>query len=166
MRISQHQCPSKKNNYVVFVLSLLYLFVPPQSVAQTKNFGAGIILGEPTGISAKYWVSKGNAVDAGVAWAFTRKGFFHLHADYLWHFPDVIESAERFVLYVGIGGRLGFGEDKTRVGVRIPGGIAFWPKGVGLISPVDSSSDTRPSSTNTCKVAVRLFGRCVLVAWK
>ena len=140
MRITQHQRSSKKNNYVVLVLSLLYLFVPSQSVAQTKNFGVGIILGEPTGMSAKYWVSKGNAVDAGVAWAFTRKGFFHLHADYLWHFPDVIESTERFVLYVGVGGRLGFGDDKTRVGVRIPGGIAFWPKG----APIDVFLEIAP----------------------
>jgi hypothetical protein len=119
---------------------LFCFLVLPQCEAQNKGFGAGIILGEPTGLSGKYWVSPTNAVDAGVAWAFTKKGFFHLHGDYLWHFVDAIESTERFVLYAGVGGRLGFGDDKTRVGVRIPGGIAFWPKG----APIDVFLEVAP----------------------
>jgi len=133
-RSRKGDCPSS------LILILLCLLVSHQSDAQNKDFGVGIILGEPTGISAKYWVSTENAVDVGVAWAFTSKGFFHIHADYLWHFPDAIESTERFVLYAGVGGRLGFEDDKTRLGVRVPGGIAYWPKG----APIDVFLEVAP----------------------
>ena len=89
------------------------------------------MLGEPTGLSAKLWTSPQNAVDAGLAWSFRGDGFVHLQADYLWHFPGTIQSTERFVLYAGIGGRLG-GGDETRFGVRIPVGIEWWPRGAPL----------------------------------
>lgn len=94
--------------------------------AQDKGFGAGVILGEPTGLSAKAWTSRLNAVDFGLAYSFRGKGYLHLHADYLWHFPDVIKSTERIPLYVGIGGRFGVGSGQGILGVRIPFGIAFW----------------------------------------
>lgn len=100
--------------------------------AQSQGGGVGIILGEPTGFSAKIWTSPTNAVDAGLAWAFTRRGYLHIHADYLWHFPDAIKASERFVPYAGIGGRVGVGGDKARVGLRLPGGIAYWPRDVPL----------------------------------
>jgi len=100
--------------------------------AQSRGFGIGIVIGEPTGFSAKAWTSPGNAVDIGVAWAFSRQGYFHLHADYLWHFPDAIRAEERFVPYAGFGGRMGFGEDKARAGIRVPGGIAYWPRSIPL----------------------------------
>ncbi len=108
--------------------------------AQDRSFGLGIILGEPTGVSAKYWVSSRNAVDAGAAWAFSKNGFVDIHSDYLWHFPDVIQSKERFVLYAGVGGRLGLGGDKVKLGVRVPGGLAYWPKGV----PIDVFLELAP----------------------
>ena len=100
--------------------------------AQTNGFGLGIILGEPTGFSAKMWTSPTNAVDAGLAWAFARNGYLHIHADYLWHFADAIQTEERFVPYVGIGGRIGVGGDKGRFGARLPGGLAFWPRSIPL----------------------------------
>ncbi|MGB6033789.1 MAG: hypothetical protein WBG01_17770 [Bacteroidota bacterium] len=140
MWITQRHRSSRGDHHIFLILVFLFLLVPRQSDAQNKDFGAGIILGEPTGISAKYWVSTVNALDAGVAWAFTRKGFFHIHADYLWHFPDVIESTERFVLYAGVGGRLGFEDDRTRLGVRIPGGISFWLRG----APIDIFLEVAP----------------------
>ncbi len=96
------------------------------SLSQDRGFGAGIILGEPTGLSAKAWVSHQNAVDFGLAYSFRGKGYFHLHADYLWHFPNVIQSPERIPLYTGIGGRLAVGSGSGVFGIRIPFGIAYW----------------------------------------
>jgi hypothetical protein len=101
------------------------------AVAQDKGFGLGILLGEPSGLSGKMWVSQVNAVDAGLAWSFKNSGFLHIHADYLWHFPDVISSSERLVLSAGLGGRLGTGHDAV-LGVRIPFALAWWPHGVPL----------------------------------
>jgi hypothetical protein len=94
--------------------------------SQDQGFGIGVILGEPTGISGKIWTSQQNAVDAGLAYSFRRKGYFHLHADYLWHFPHVIQSAERFPLFAGIGGRVAAGRGSGIFGIRIPFGLAYW----------------------------------------
>lgn len=96
------------------------------SRAQDRGFGIGVLLGEPTGLSGKAWVSGRNAIDVGLAYSFRSKGYFHVHADYLWHFPDVIQSTERFPLYAGIGGRIATGKGGGLFGVRIPLGIAFW----------------------------------------
>ncbi len=102
------------------------------ALSQDKGFGVGVILGEPTGLSGKVWVSEQNAVDFGLAYSFRSKGYFHVHADYLWHFPDVIQSTERFPLYVGLGGRFAAGRGSGIFGVRIPLGIAFWLRSAPL----------------------------------
>jgi hypothetical protein len=116
--------------------------------AQEKGFGLGVILGEPTGVSLKNWVSGANAIDAGVAWSFKGSGYLHVHADYLWHFPGAISAEERFVPYAGIGGRLGLSSEVV-IGVRGSGGLAWWPSGVPLdvfaeIAPV---FDLAPSTS-------------------
>lgn len=102
------------------------IMIPAWSSAQDNGFGAGVILGEPTGLSAKAWVSRQNAVDFGLAYSFRGSGYFHLHADYLWHFPHAIRSTETIPLYTGIGGRLALGKGSGVFGVRIPFGIAYW----------------------------------------
>ena len=109
------------------------------AVAQDKGFGLGILLGEPSGLSGKMWVSQVNAIDAGLAWSFKNSGFLHIHADYLWHFPDVISSSERLVISAGLGGRLGTGHDAV-LGVRIPFALAWWPRGV----PIDLFLELAP----------------------
>lgn len=105
---------------------------PARLVAQDRGAGAGIILGEPTGLSGKLWVSDRNALDAGLSWAFGRSGYFTIHADYLWHFADLLRSSERLVPYAGIGGRFGVPREKGLLGVRVPVGLTFWPRGVPL----------------------------------
>ncbi len=115
-----------KGRIVFAVLCVLTLV--SFSVGQERGFGVGIILGEPTGISAKGWVSSRNAIDAGLAWSFREKAHFHLHADYLWHFPDVIRAPQQFTLFTGIGGRLAAGKGDGIFGVRIVGGVAWLPR--------------------------------------
>lgn len=115
----------------LFLAALFVTAVTSIGAAQDRGFGLGAIFGEPTGLSGKYWVSRQNAIDGGLAWSFRGDGFLHVHADYLWHFPDAIRSSERFPLYVGIGGRIRF-DDPAAVGVRIPFGIAWWPSGAPL----------------------------------
>ena len=75
-----------------WLLLLVVAILVAASVAkgQEYGFGAGIVLGEPTGISLKYWTKPTNAWDAGVAWGFGREGAFHLHADHLWHKYNLI----------------------------------------------------------------------------
>ena len=95
--------------------------------AQDKGFGIGIIVGEPTGISGKYWLSEKNAVDGGLAWSFIKGGSLHLHADYLWHLFNKIQTSQRIPVYFGIGGRMKFRSgENAHVGVRIVGGVDWF----------------------------------------
>lgn len=94
-------------------------------------FGLGLIVGEPTGLSAKYYLADDTAIDAAIGAAFIGRGI-QAHADYLWH-PWLLERTESFVLplYIGVGGRVlvrdgnGGDDDHTRIGVRVPVGILF-----------------------------------------
>ena len=117
----------------MLVLAVFAFVVHVAARAQDRGFGLGVILGEPTGISGKYWVSTRNAIDGGMAWSFRNEGFFHLHADYLWHFPLQTHSAERFNFYTGVGGRFGAQAHDALLGVRFVGGFALWPRN----TPID-----------------------------
>jgi hypothetical protein len=103
------------------------------------GLGVGIIVGEPTGLSAKKWISDTTAIDAAAAWSFADFTSFQIHADYLWHNYDLIKTKKlpgNLAVYYGIGGRLkfkgnngnGYGnkdEEDARLGVRIPLGISY-----------------------------------------
>jgi hypothetical protein len=128
----------KKYILIGMVLGLLMILAKPVT-AQDHGFGMGLILGEPTGLSAKLWVSRDNALDFGLGLGlggdrikyqgnYDRSGRIHFHMDYLWHAFNVISSTERFPLYYGIGGRFnsGGGYDGS-LGVRGVFGIAWFP---------------------------------------
>lgn len=96
------------------------------SSACAGSFGLGIILGEPTGVSFKQWITRANAVDAAAAWSFDSPGAFHVHMDYLYHRGvDVESDAGGFMFYFGIGGRFKAEENETRLGVRVPLGLDY-----------------------------------------
>ncbi|MHB8578633.1 MAG: hypothetical protein ACYDA4_02090 [Ignavibacteriaceae bacterium] len=93
-----------------------------------KNWGFGIILGEPTGVTFKYWTENDNAFvfDLGSSYF----GSPRLDADYLWHFNAF--NTDIANLYAGPGLALGFGKgngfwDKT---FRTNGGAALGIRGV------------------------------------
>lgn len=96
--------------------------------AQTSGTGIGIIAGEPTGFSVKFWLGAATAVDGAVAWSFSGDGALHVHADYLFHKFDLFsEESSRIVLYYGAGGRVKFGEGERKdiIGVRVPVGLLY-----------------------------------------
>ncbi len=128
----------KKNLLFVLFLGMIMILIKPIS-AQDRGFGLGIILGEPTGLSAKLWTSKENAFDFGLGFSvggdrLSYKGNYdggsrvHFHMDYLWHSFNAIRSTERFPLYYGIGGQFnsGAGYDAS-LGIRGVFGIAWLP---------------------------------------
>jgi hypothetical protein len=103
----------------VLILSIAFLFsLHNESNAQSTELG--VIIGEPTGVSAKFWTSGRSAVDLGVAWSLGESGNMHVHSDYLWHFWT--NSGVAF--YAGLGGRLLFDND-TEFAARIPIGMQF-----------------------------------------
>ena len=93
--------------------------------AQTRGFGLGVIIGEPTGLSAKLWTGGSNAFVFGAAWSFRGEGRVLLQADYTWHTSNLLASGPgRMPLYYGIGGRIILDDDPL-VGVRIPVGLNY-----------------------------------------
>lgn len=109
----------------VLILALAILFLSGIARSQEKGFGLGIILGEPTGISAKKWLDDKSALDGAVAWSLVTPSSFHLHADYLYHNFNIFNVKKgKLPLYFGIGFRIRIG-DEDRVGIRIPVGICY-----------------------------------------
>jgi hypothetical protein len=94
-------------------------------------FGLGLIVGEPTGVAAKLYLSDDTAIDAAVGGAVIGRGI-QVHADHLWH-PWVLEKTASFVLpaYVGLGGRFLFhdrgasSDDDLHLGARAVAGALF-----------------------------------------
>lgn len=92
--------------------------------AQDRGFGIGVILGEPTGLSVKSWITSKTAVDAAVAWALHDPSL-HIHADFLVHKFDLVTISEgQLPFYLGLGARVKLA-DETMFGARIPIGIDY-----------------------------------------
>ena len=108
--------------YPIRIFMIVFIISLSTTYGQGK-FGLGIILGEPTGISAKLWMTGTTAIDGAVAWSFANESAFHIHADFLIHNFGVFGKV--VPLYYGIGGRIKFRKDETRIGVRIPVGVAY-----------------------------------------
>jgi hypothetical protein len=100
--------------------------------AQDHGIGIGIIVGEPTGLSAKAWTGGITAFDFAAAWSFSHGSALHLHGDFLLHRFDLIQvDPGTLPLYYGIGARLKFRDESggdnedARFGMRIPVGLAY-----------------------------------------
>ena len=101
----------------------------------TKNYvgklGAGIIIGEPTGASLKYWLNHTVAIDGATGWSYNvdkNIGVFYLQGDVLLHNFDLIPVSQgRLPVYLGIGGLARFrnGNQGNQCGVRMPVGLSY-----------------------------------------
>jgi hypothetical protein len=109
------------------IVIILLLITFENNYAQDKGLGLGIIIGEPTGLSGKYWLNNNNALDFGLAYSFVRhNSAVSLHADYLYHAFDVIKSDYRFPIYYGFGARLRLVDgDDNALGARGVIGVAW-----------------------------------------
>jgi hypothetical protein len=94
------------------------------------TMGIGLIIGEPSGICGKLYLSDDQAVQAAVGGALIGGGI-QAHADYVFH-PLILQQRDSFVLaaYVGPGLRLiqysnGRNDSTFAVGIRAVGGLLF-----------------------------------------
>lgn len=101
------------------------------------TIGIGLILGEPTGISAKLYLKDDQALQAAAGFAFVGGGL-HVHLDYVFH-PFILQSKDSFVLpfYFGPGIRVidyrnGRDTSFIAVGLRAVAGLLFDFKNVPL----------------------------------
>lgn len=110
---------------------------------ETHERSFGFIIGEPTGLTGKYYLDRQSAIDTGVAYSF--KKFIVLYGDYLWHtgstFLEPNEFTTRLNFYFGVGGGFKFstqdqaerrqdGNDSVEVFLRIPAGVEWRPSDI------------------------------------
>jgi hypothetical protein len=109
--------------FSILIFSVAGLLTVAEAQDRHSNTELGIILGEPTGLSLKFWQSSTSAIDAAVAWSFGDNESVHLHADYLRHnWLDVDDGS--LALYYGLGARALL-SDNSRFGARIPVGLQY-----------------------------------------
>lgn len=114
-----------------------------------KTVGIGVILGQPTGLSAKLWLSPEAAFDAAAAWSFVAGGALYAHVDYLQHFYNIFPvTVGALPLYVGIGAKVTAAQI-PQLGIRIPVGIdyLFQNAPIGLFAEVAFGIDLFPATT-------------------
>jgi hypothetical protein len=120
----------KSSRLSLFFAALLpmVIFSPVEGAqpGKTGDLGLGVILGSPTGLSGKYWLTPKTAVDGALAWHFGRDDRLQIHSDFLWHIP--IRQLEvpngEMPGYVGAGLRVITG-NRSEAGLRIPLGLAY-----------------------------------------
>ena len=116
----------------ISITFIIFLFYTGIAHGQQSGFGLGVILGEPTGVSGKYWMSPWSAIDGAFAWSLDKNGKIQVHADYLWHNYEIISVIKgKLPIYYGIGGRLLFASDNI-VGIRGVVGLNYLFAGTPL----------------------------------
>ena len=104
---------------------IMLMFLSSSGHAQQKGvFGLGFIIGDPTGISMKFWTKETDAVEVAVGW---KKKETEIHADYLWHNFDLlpVKNGRLPVFYgLGIETKLKEGED-NEIGIRTIAGLEY-----------------------------------------
>jgi len=110
--------------------------------SQDRGLGLGVMLGEPTGFSGKYWLNQENAVDFGLDDSFVHAhNALSIHGDYLFHLFDLIKSDYRQPDYYGFGGRIHLSsKDVPYIGARGVAGIEWIPGNL----PVDIFFEVAP----------------------
>jgi hypothetical protein len=100
---------------------------PNVSDVKHRNLGLGILAGEPSGISAKFWIAPSRAIDGAIAWSTGTHNDINLYFDYLMHNFTALES--KMTIYYGFGARLKYetvNDDKdSRIGIRLPLGLSY-----------------------------------------
>jgi len=92
-----------------------------QASLERRNFGIGAVIGEPTGVSFKNWLSRDGAIDGALAWSFSDSRSFTFYLNFLRHSFDKDSFIIRgtFPYYYGAGTRLVLREkQESSLGIR------------------------------------------------
>ncbi len=133
---------------LLIAISVLGFSMAAMPAYAERGVGVGVIIGEPTGLSAKVWTSPSTAVALAAAWSFSGRDAVHFHADYLLHNFKLLGPPE-LPVYYGLGSRLKLRGGKRSdddddgdilLGVRVPVGIAYHFPG----APIDIFVEIAP----------------------
>ena len=119
------------NRFIIFSLAAAFALAvaaPVMAQGKTKHAGVGFIIGEPTGLDAKFFMNNTNALEFGLAWSLSGANEMHLQGDYLWHRYGLfdLKNGDEMPLYFGVGARFIFYEHADDVfGIRFPIGLDY-----------------------------------------
>lgn len=103
--------------------------------AESGPFGLGLVIGEPTGISASYRLGKAAMLQGTAAWDLTAPGGITFASDYLFLFDKALKIEKTAIpLYIGFGaklailmgdGRSGGDDAPVVIAARVPLGVRW-----------------------------------------
>lgn len=113
-----------KTSILLLVLSLVPALARAESPRKSGDIGAGVIVGDPTGLTGKFWLDKNLAVDAVLGF----NDGFSMHSNLLWHIWDLLPQPSEGALPLYLGGGVRFEPNKhnTEFGFRAVAGAAYY----------------------------------------
>ena len=108
---------------IFFLIMILIAAAAPSRAQKAGDLGAGVILGNPTGVTGKYWIDGTRAVDVGLGFSTD----LAVYGDYLWHGWNVLPQPAqgKMPVYLGLGAQVRTLDD-AEFGIRTVAGIAYW----------------------------------------
>jgi hypothetical protein len=97
--------------------------IAPAAARPQSNFGLGIILGQPTGVTAEFGLGASQSIDLAIGIDAFEGGGFYIHGDYLVYLPPLIQGQAELSPYLG-GGIFVAGGD-PEAGIRVPFGLSL-----------------------------------------
>ncbi len=144
MRIGTRRLSSSRLVLLLPLAAALFIALPTSQaeaseIGNSRKFGLGGVLGDPTGITLKYFFTPKHAINAalGVGWWGGQN--FHLHCDYNYNFTLTRAADFDLILWIGAGLKFfvyyhdyhPYWYDNTHdygrvgLGLRVPIGLAF-----------------------------------------
>jgi hypothetical protein len=108
---------------LVMTLLMLVLTAGAGLAAPPRQFGIGLVLFEPSGLTAKAWLGRGAAVGGAIGWSEEMNHYLHIQADFL--FLDRRAAGDQNLdldIYLGVGGKIIF-RDSDSAWLRVPFGL-------------------------------------------
>ena len=131
--------------YTTFALIIILALSTYAYGQPSKKFGAGLVFGEPTGISARYWLKENRSLNSYLSWNNEPASNFRLQGSYVFYHFDLLglePDAGQLPLYYGLGvhARLG---NESEFGLRAPIGISY----IFNTAPLDIFMEFAPTVT-------------------
>ncbi len=95
-----------KNVFFALLLIVMFVSTLKSFSPMGRDFGLGLMIGEPTGLTAKIWTHQSTAFALSIGNSYM--GNLRIGADYLWHFNAF--NSNVINMYVGPGIAIGIGE--------------------------------------------------------
>lgn len=145
-----------------FLVLIVNFLMGMSAYAEAKQVLIGAMVGDPTGISAKYEVDQNISIDGGLSYSLGARSGAQLHGDYLLTNRGVVVAGDSDLdLFYGIGLRmitLNSGDDKGKLsfGPRVPVGLTheLKDKQIEFFGEIAAILDLTPSTAADIDLSV------------